>query len=329
MTTQQKAPDKAFRAGVSLEELMEIFPNEQAASEWFEGIYWTNGRACGHCGSDDTHEVTSGKPMPYRCRSCRQYFSVKTGTAMAGSNIKLHKWAIGIYLCLTSLKSVSSMKLKRDLGIGQKAAWFMLHRLREAWDVTRPRDSRRYLQGPVEVDESYIGGTRRNVSLSKRAEQEGRGPVNMAPVVGLKDRASNEVRAQAVQETDADTLQGFIAEQTDWQAQVYTDEAVAHRSLPFKHEAVRHSVNEYVRGKVHTNGMESFWAMLKRAYTGTFHKISPKHLNRYVQEFAGRHNIRELDTLLQIAHMARGLAGKRLKYHDLIADNGLSSGARA
>lgn len=326
--TDKQAPGKAFREGVSLVELIELFPNEAAAAEWFEDIYWPNGRTCGHCGSDNTHEVQGGKPMPYRCRACRRYFSIKTGTAMAGSNIKLHKWAIGIYLCLTSLKSVSSMKLKRDLNIGQKAAWFMLHRLREAWAIARPKDGGPYLEGPVEVDETYFGGKVRNMSLAKRAEHEGRGPAGKSAVVGLKDRESNEVRAQAVQETDADTLQAFIAEHTDWLAQVYTDDAPVYSSLPFKHETVKHSISEYVRGQAHTNGVESFWSMLKRAHIGTFHKISPKHLNRYVQEFAGKHNIRELDTLLQMAHMARGLLGKRLKYHDLIADNGLASGAR-
>ena len=327
-----KAPGKAFRAGISLIELMEVFPTEDAAREWFEAIYWPDGTRCGHCDGARVRAVPSGKPMPWWCTDCRKYFSVKTGTAMADSKLPLRKWALGIYLCLTSLKSVSSMKLHRDLGIGQKAAWFMLHRLREAWaaDLGNPFD------GPVEVDETYMGGKRRNMSNAKRKELAGtgRGAVGKTAVVGAKDRASNQVRAKVIEETDADTLIPFVEDNTANGATVYTDDAAAYAALPtmfngIGHESVKHSVSEYVRGQVHTNGVESFWSMLKRAHKGTFHKISPKHLDRYVQEFAGKHNLREQDTLAQMAVVALGLSGKRLKYRELIADNGRSSGARA
>lgn len=323
---QNNAPGKAFRVGVSLIDLMAVFPTEEAAQDWFESIYWPKERHCGHCDGKRTRAVKSGKPMPYWCTDCRKYFSVKTGTSMEGSKIPLHKWAIGIYLCLTSLKSVSSMKLHRDLGIGQKAAWFMLHRLREAWadETGNPFD------GPVEVDESYFGGRRRNMSKSKREElaDTGRGPVGKTAVVGIKDRSSNQVRATVVEHTDGDTLKGFVQTNTDPRAIVYTDDAPAYEGVSHWHESVKHSVGEYVREMAHTNGVESFWATLKRAHKGTFHRLSPKHLNRYVQEFAGKHNIRNQDTLVQMATVALKLAGKRLKYSDLIADNGLPSEAR-
>ena len=323
-----KAPGKAFRAGISLIELMEVFPSEDAAREWFEAIYWPDGARCGHCDGARVRPVASGKPMPWWCSDCRKYFSVKTGTAMEGSNLPLRKWAIGIYLCLTSLKSVSSMKLHRDLGIGQKAAWFMLHRLREAW--TKNSDGTQ-LGGPVEADETYVGGRRANKPKAKRKELEGRGPVDMTPVVGLKDRSTGQVAARAIERTDAKSLQGFVREHAEPGASVYTDEATAYVGLggDFEHASVNHSVAEYVRGQVHINGMESFWSMLKRAHKGTFHKISPKHLNRYVQEFAGKHNLRTADTLVQMAVMADRLSGRRLRYRDLIADNGLPSGARS
>ncbi len=328
----KQAPGKAFRAGISLLDLMDVFPTEESAREWFESIYWPNGRRCGHCGRAQTRAVKSGKPMPYWCTPCRKYFSVKTGTAMADSNIPLRKWALGVYLCLTSLKSVSSMKLHRGLGIGQKAAWFMLHRLREAWAdaVGGPFD------GPVEVDETYIGGRRRNMSNAKRKELAGtgRGPVGKTAVVGAKDRASNQVRAKVIDAPDAATLVPFVEGNAAEGAKVYTDDATAYASLEnmfngIRHEAVKHSVAEYVRGQAHTNGIESFWSMLKRAHKGTFHKLSPKHLDRYVQEFAGKHNLRDRDTFAQMAAVALSLSGRRLKYHDLIADNGLSSGARS
>ena len=135
---------------------------------------------------------------------------------------------------------------------------------------------------------------------AKREEMEGRGPVGKTAVIGAKDRATNQVAAKVVQSTDKETLQGFVADHTAPDATVYTDDASAYDGLPRKHETVKHSVGEYVLGKASTNGVESFWSMLKRAHTGTFHKLSPKHLNRYVQEFSGRHNVRELGTLAQM-----------------------------
>lgn len=321
----RKAPGKHYRKGITLIELMALFPNEEAATKWFESIFWAKGRCCGKCGSENTKEVPNAKPMPYWCTDCRSYFSVKTGTAIARSNIPLQKWAIAIYLCLTSLKSVSSMKLHRDIGVSQKTAWFMLHRIREAWS----HDSDGGFNGPVEADETYFGGKRANMSNSKREALEGRGTVGKSAVTGIKDRESNQVRAKAVKNTDAETLQGFIVKHTEFDAKVYTDDATSYASLPFDHETVKHSVSEFVRGQVHTNGIESFWAMLKRAHKGTFHKISPKHLDRYIQEFAGKHNLRESDTLTQMRATVIGLVGRNLLLRDLTADNGLPSLARS
>ena len=151
---------------------------------------------------------------------------------------------------------------------------------------------------------------------------------NAYAVVGVKDRETKQVRAKVVQHTDKETLQGFVTAHTAEDAKVYTDEAQAYEGMPREHETVKHSVSEYVRGMAHTNGMESFWSMLKRGYVGTYHKMSPKHLDRYVQEFTGRHNVRGEDTIDQMALAVSGMAGKRLRYRDLIADNGLHSGAR-
>ena len=147
-----KAPGRVHRKGITLMELAARFPDEEAARKWFEAQLWPAERCCGHCGSTRTTEA-SHKTMPYWCSDCRSYFSVKTGTALAASNVKLRKWVWAIYLELTSLKGVSSMKLHRDIGVSQKTAWFMLHRIREAF--TRPGDA---FTGPVEVDETYMGG---------------------------------------------------------------------------------------------------------------------------------------------------------------------------
>ena len=323
----KKAPRKAHREGITLVQVADMFPTEEAATAWFEDVIWQGHRHCGKCGSTATNPVPNAKPMPYWCKDCRSYFSVRTGTPIARSNVPLRKWAIAIYLCLTSLKSVSSMKLHRDIGVKQSTAWFMLHRIREAW----AGNGEGPFEGPVEIDETYFGGKRKNMSKAKRKELAGagRGAVGKTAVVGAKDRATNKVAAQVVEATDSATLLAFVADSAELDAVVYTDDAAAYEGIPNPHESVKHSVSEYVNGMAHTNGIESFWSMLKRAHKGTFHKISPKHLDRYVTEFAGKHNIRESDTLVQMRDTVARLVGRNLLYRDLVSDNGLSSGARS
>ena len=210
------------------------------------------------------------------------------------------------------------MKLHRDLRVTQKTAWFMQHRLREAWTLKLDEP----FLGPVEADETYIGGKRKNMSNTKRKALAGtgRGMVGKVAVAGVKDRDSNQVSARVMEATKADDLQRFVRDHAAPGAALYTDEAAAYLGMPeFEHEAVNHSVSEYVRDMAHTNGMESFWATLKRAYHGTFHQISPKHLQRYVVEFAGKHNIRDANTIDQMNAVVARMVGKRLLYRDLVA----------
>ena len=307
---------------------MKKFPDDATSEAWFISRRWPNGIACPHCGSTNVQTGAKHKSMPFRCREkeCAKRFSAKTGTVMEGSKLGFQVWMIATYLFSTSLKSVSSMKLHRDLNIDQRSAWFLAHRLRVAL-----AEQGEVFAGPVEVDETYFGGRRKNMSNSKRKELEGtgRGTAGKVAVVGAKDRDSNRVAAKVVENTDAPTLQGFVREHAGEEATVYTDEHRSYESLPFDHETVKHSLSEYVKGDIHTNGIESLWSTLKRAHKGTFHKLSPKHLDRYVQEFAGRHNLRELDTIDIIASVTTGMDGKRLRYRELIADNGLSNGAQS
>lgn len=310
------APGQSHREGISLIELSEMFPDEASAERWFEEVRWPKpeNRHCPKCGSSNTAPKANRKPLPYRCRDCRKFFSVRHGSVMQQSKIPLRKWAFAIYLNATNLKGVSSMKLHRDIKITQKSAWFMAHRLREAFS-----SEQNLFVGPVEIDETYIGGKRKNMSKAKRKVLSGRGSVGKTAVVGAKDRATNRVCAKVVEHTDRETLHEFVESTTDQDAKVYTDDAKAYKGLARDHKAVNHSVGEYVRELAHTNGIESFWAMLKRGHQGTFHKISPKHLDRYVTEFSGRHNIRDRDTIDQMRNIVAGMVGKRLMYRDLIA----------
>lgn len=314
---KHRAPGRSDRIGLSVFELFEMFPDEDSATEWFESARWPEKRACGHCGSVNTTETKNRKPMPYWCSDCRSYFSVRTGTPMQSSKIPLRKWVVGMYLMATSLKGVSSMKLHRDLGIGQKAAWFMSQRIRECWnEFGEP------FEGPAEVDETYMGGRESNKHASKKLNA-GRGSVGKVPVVGAKDRATGQVRAKAVDGTDAATLSGFVSDSVQPGAEVFTDEwaGYGHLSrLGYGHDRVRHSVGQYVDGMAHTNGIESFWSMLKRGYHGTYHKMSEKHLDRYVKEFSGRHNQRGLHTVQHMEKMARSMTGKVLPYEVLTAE---------
>ena len=309
-----KAPGKDYREGLTAKEFYQMFPGNESVEAWFVVRRWPNGVCCPKCGSVNVKTGAKRKGLPFRCRSkgCETPFSVKYGTFMQSSKITYQEWLYALYLVATNLKGVSSMKLHRELKRTQKTAWHAAHRIRKVLDQGLPLFS-----GPVEVDETYVGGKRRNMSASKRKMLTGRGPSGKVAVAGIRDRATKKVTAKVVPNTMSETLGGFVIGNVIPGTRIYTDDATAYTHLP-NHASVKHSGREYVRGSIHTNGIESFWAVLKRAHKGTFHRLSAKHLHRYVDEFVGRHNMRELDTLDQMALIAENMADSQLRYKDLV-----------
>ena len=245
-----KALGKSHREGLTLLEVAAMFGTEEKARQWIEELRWPDGPHCPHCGSFNVQCNIKHRSQTHRCRDCanKPMFTVRVGTIMHRSHLSHQEWAIGLYLYTSNIKGVSSMRLHRELGITQKSAWHMMHRLRTASET-----GEELFSGPVEADETYFGGKRKNMSLSKRRELKeagvGRGPSDKEAVVGVKDRETNQVTARHVQKTDIPHVAGFVAEKTKDGAKVYTDEAKVYNALDafYDHESVNHSVAEYVR----------------------------------------------------------------------------------
>lgn len=309
------------------------FKDESLARQWLETVRWPDGAVCPHCGSvSKDHYRLEGKahrPGLWKCKDCREQFTVTVGTVFERSKIKLNVWLQAMQLMASSKKGISSKQLERMLGVTYQTAWFMSHRIREA--MKHPSGLFGTGGGTVEADATYVGGKEHNKHASKRKTQKGRGPVGKQCVFSLVERDGG-VRSFHVSTVNAKTLKPIISEQVKdaKRVRLMTDgerTMMVARPWVASHESVNHVLGEYVRGDVHTNTVEGYFSILKRGIIGTFHSVSEQHLQRYVTEFDFRYNHRQVKRKVgdewvtvgpndqeRATLLAKGIGGKRLTY---------------
>jgi len=300
------------RSTISTFELFERFPDEKSARIYIERRLWKDGIRCSKCGTKD-NTPRKGRKGFHLCNPCRLEFTVRTGTIFSRSHVPLHKWIYAMYLLVTSRKGISSLQLSKEIGVKQHTAWFVLHRLREACG-----SKVEMLSGTVEADETVIGGLEDNKHMRVRLHK---GVPLKSVVIGMRERGGRVV-AEVLPSHGGTAIRNAVQSSVEPGTRLMTDENPSYTKLGgqgYEVQTVNHTKDEYVRGDVHTNGVESVWAVLKRGIHGTFHHVSKKHLGKYVDEFTfrlnegnvGRHTWERLDSLVD------AVAGKRITYEEL------------
>ncbi|MFE1573615.1 IS1595 family transposase, partial [Comamonas odontotermitis] len=274
---------------ISAYEFLKKFPDAESARKHIETCRWPTGAICPTCGAAERIQTRKIAGY-YRCLACKLDFTVRTGTIFERSHVPLDKWLYAIYLIMTARKGISSLQLSKEIGVTQKTAWHMLHRLREACgnDGFGGNDGG-FLNGIIEADETFIGGKETNKHESKKLKA-GRGTVGKMIVLGMRQRGGY-VKASVIPTTGRFDIQEKVRESVFPGSILCTDEHASYRGMEeYEHHIVNHSAKQFVDGMAHTNGIESVWAVLKRGFYGTYHSFSEKHLHRYVSEFSCRLN---------------------------------------
>jgi transposase-like protein len=297
----------------TLQEAIKFFADDSVCINFVASLRWTDGVAvCPKCENTETSFLSTRKI--WKCKVCKKQFSVKVGTIFEDSPISLDKWLCAIWMIANCKNGVSSYEIHRAIGITQKSAWFMLHRIRLAMQ----NGSFDKLSGNVEVDETFIGGKAKNMHKSKReAIIKGRGSVGKTAVMGLLER-KGRVRAKVIEKTDRQTLHSEVKDNVEQGSNLFTDEWRSYQGLQddYVHEVINHSI-EYVKGNVHTNGIENFWSLLKRTIKGTYVSVEPFHLGKYLDEQVFRYNERKAKNKDRFLGVLKTVSGKRLTYNEL------------
>ena len=298
----------------TLLEAVQYFSDEDTAHAFFVRLRWVDGKpVCPFCAHTEHSFVTTRRV--YKCKKCHKQFTAKKGTIFEDSPISLSKWLPAIWMIANMKNGVSSHELGRSLGVTQKTAWFMLHRIRTAMKLI-PEGK---MTGIVEADETFVGGAAKNMHKDKREEKiSGRGTAGKAVVMGLLERKGH-VRAKVIPDTGKETLHAEVKANVAERANLYTDGHWGYQGLAssFIHETVDHAVT-YANGNVHTNGIENFWALFKRAIKGTYVSVTPRHLTRYVEEEVFRFNNRQTNDYERFKIVLELVKDRRLTYKQLI-----------
>lgn len=299
----------------TLQEAIVYFSDPARAFQYAINLRWPNGVVtCPRCGGEN-HSFIKTRNTWY-CNPCKKQFTLKVGTIFEDSPLGLDKWMCAYWILCNSKNGVSSCEMARTLGITQKSAWFMLHRVRK----TLHDDSTIKLAGEVEADETFIGGKARNMHVAKRQRRiTGTGTKDKTAVMGILERGG-KVRTTVVPNRKKSALQAEVKKHVEAGSALYTDFLLSYEGLAgqYAHQVVDHAV-EYVNGRIHTNGLENFWSLLKRGINGTYVSIEPFHLFRYLDEQSFRYNNRKnMDDQARFETAMQNVAGKRLTYNELI-----------